>query len=129
MSRLLVYVGFVGSTTIEEEMLFCRPLETNTKAEGVLKFVDAYFHEEDMKWEKLVGVCTDGVAAMLGCRSGFIATIKQKNSDVVETHCVIHRKGLQDFTCCNEKQACHNYTNCELYQSKCCQFPIVSQAM
>ena len=32
MSHLLVYVRFVGSTKIEEEMLFCRPLETTTKA-------------------------------------------------------------------------------------------------
>ena len=94
MSQLLVYVRFVGSTTIEEEMLFCRPLETTTKAEDVLKLVDAYFHEKDMKWERLVGVCTDGAPAMRGCRSGFIVKIKQKNPDVVGTHCVIHRGAL-----------------------------------
>ena len=41
MSHLLVYVRFVGSITIEEEMLFCRPLETTTKAEDVLKLVEA----------------------------------------------------------------------------------------
>ena len=94
MSHLLVYVRFVGSTTIEEEMLFCRPLETTTKAEDGLKLVDPYFHEKDMKWERLGGVCTDGAPAMLGCRSGFIAKTKQKNPDVVGTHCVIHREAL-----------------------------------
>ena len=75
-------------------MLFCRPLETTTKAEDVLKLVDAYFEEKDMKWESLVGVCTDGAPAMLVCRSGFIAKIKQKNLEVVRTHCVIHREAL-----------------------------------
>ena len=65
ISHLLVYVHFVGSTTSEEEMLFCRLLETTTKAEDVLKLVEAYFHEKDMKWERLVGVCTDGAQAML----------------------------------------------------------------
>ena len=43
---------------------------------------------------RLVGVCTDGAPAMLECRSGFIANIKQKNPDVVGTHCVIHREAL-----------------------------------
>ena len=92
MSHLLVYVRFVGSITTEEEMLFCRLLETTTKAENVLKLVEAYFHEKDMKWERLVGVCTDGAPAMLGCWSGFIARIKQKNPDAVGIHCVIHRE-------------------------------------
>ena len=75
-------------------MLFCKPLETTTNAEDVFKLVDAYFYEKDRKWEKLVGVCTDGTPAMLGCRSGFIARLKQKNPDVVGTHCVIHQQVL-----------------------------------
>ena len=80
----------------------------------MFRVVDAYFHKNGMKWEKLVGVCTDGAPAMLGCRSGFITKVKQKNPDAVGTHCVIHREALasQDFTCCNEEKACHNYTNC-----------------
>ena len=64
ISHLLVYLRFVGSTTIEEEMLFCRPVETITKAD-VLKLIEAYFPEKDMRWERLVGVCTDGAPAML----------------------------------------------------------------
>ena len=51
-----------------------------------------------MKWEKLVGVCTDGAPAMLGCRSGFITRVKQKNPDTVGTHCVIHREALASKT-------------------------------
>ena len=97
-SQLLVYVRFVGSTTIEEKMLFCRTLEMTTKAEDVLKVVDAYFHEKDMNWMKLVDVCTDGARAMLGCRSGFVARIKQKNLDVVGTHCIIHPEALVSRT-------------------------------
>ena len=93
-SQLMVYVRFVEAATIEEEMLFCKSLETTTKAEDVFRLVDAYFHKNDMKWEKLVGVCTDGAPAMLGCRSGFITRVKQKNPDVVGTHCVIHREAL-----------------------------------
>ena len=64
----------------------------------MLKFVEAYFHEIDMKRERLVGVRIDGAPAMLGCRSGFISRIKQKNPDVVGTHCVIHREALASKT-------------------------------
>ena len=69
LSQLMVYVCFVGSATIEEEMLFCKSLETTTKAEDVFRVVDAYFYKNGIKWVKLVGVCTDGAPAMLGCRS------------------------------------------------------------
>ena len=98
LSQLMVYVRFVGSATIEEEMLFCKSLETTNKAEDVFRVVDAYFHKNDMKWEKLVGVCTDGAPAMLGGRSGFITRLKQKNPDAVGTHCVIHREVLASKT-------------------------------
>ena len=98
MSHLLVYVCFVESTTIEKKMLFCRPLEMTTKAEDVLKLVGAYFQEKNMKCKRLIGVCTNGAPAMLGCRSGFISKIKQKNPDAVGTHCVIHREALASKT-------------------------------
>ena len=35
---------------------------------------------------------------MLGCRSGFITRVKQKNPDAVGTHCVIHREALASKT-------------------------------
>lgn len=35
LSQLMVYVRFVGSTSIEEEILFCQPLETTSKAADV----------------------------------------------------------------------------------------------
>ena len=118
MSHFLVYLHFLRSTTVEEELLFCRPLKTTPKAEDVLKFVDVYFHEKDMKWKKLVGVCTDDAPVMLGCRSEFIARIKQKNPDVIVTHYAIHREALASkTTCCNEKQACRNCTNCKLIKA------------
>ena len=98
LSQLMVYVRFVRSATIEEEMLFCKSLETTTKAEDVFRVVDAYFHKNGMKWEKLVGIFTDGAPAMLGCRSGFITRVKQKNPDAVGTHYVIHREALTSKT-------------------------------
>ena len=79
-------------------MLFCRTLETTIKVEDVLKVFDAYFHEKDMNWAKLVGVSSDDAPAMLGCRSGFVARIKQKNPDIVGTHCIIYHEALASRT-------------------------------
>ena len=90
LSQLLVDVRYVGPTSIEEEMLFCRPLETTAKAENVYHVVTS-FDDKGLQWEKLVGICTDGAPTMLGSQSGFIARIKQKSPNAVGTHCVIHR--------------------------------------
>ena len=94
LSQLLVYVCYVGSTSIEEEMLFCRPLKTTTKAEDVFQVVSLFFDDKGL----LVGVCMDGAPTMLGSRSGFIARIKQKSPNAVGTHCVVHREALASKT-------------------------------
>ena len=77
MAQLLVFVRFVGSSLIEEEMLFCRPLETTTEAD-VFQVVATCFDNSGTKWEKLVGICTDGALPMLGSRSRLFARINQK---------------------------------------------------
>ena len=41
MSQLLVHIRFVGSTSIEEEILFCKPLQKTTKAKDVVEAVSS----------------------------------------------------------------------------------------
>jgi len=77
LAQLLVFVRFVGPSSIEEEMLFCRPLETTTEAD-VFQVVATCFDNSGTKWEKLVGICTDFALAMLGSRSGLFVRINQK---------------------------------------------------
>ena len=93
-SQLLVYVRFIGNGTLEEEMMLCCPLETTAKADDVLAVVSTFFEENNLSWDRLVGVCTDEAPAMLGSRSGFVTKIKQKSPSAVGTHCVIHREAL-----------------------------------
>ena len=62
-SQLLVYVRFIGKETLEEEMLFCYPLETSTKADDILAVLSNLFDENNLSWDKLVGICTDGAPA------------------------------------------------------------------
>jgi hypothetical protein len=73
------------------EFLFCKPLETTTTARCMLKVVSGFFEEHGTQWKNLCAVCTDGAPAMLGCRSGFQALIKNVAPNAIGTHCVIHR--------------------------------------
>ena len=93
LSYLFMYVSL--EKKLEEEMLFCYQLETSTKADDILAVLSNFFdNENNLSWDKLVGICTDGVPAMIGSRSRFITKVIKKNSLAVGTHCIIHRKAL-----------------------------------
>ncbi|XP_067949769.1 protein FAM200C-like [Watersipora subatra] len=94
MSQLMVFARYVHRETIEKEFLFCSPLTETTTAADVMNLVSDFFSKEHLDWGKLIGVCTDGAPAMLGCRAGFAQLVKEKNPLEVSTHCFIHRQAL-----------------------------------
>ena len=53
-----------------------------------------FFRTHDLRWEHVIGVCTDGAPAMLGCRSGFQTLVKEKSPNAIGTHCILHRQAL-----------------------------------
>ena len=65
LSQLLVYVRYVADERINEKFLFCQPLETTSKAVDVFQMLIDFFDKTESSWSKLVGVCTDGAAAMI----------------------------------------------------------------
>ena len=67
VSQLMVFVHYAVGTSVKEELLFC----TSTKASDALEKVDHFFNENEISWNNLCGVCTDGAPAMLGSKSGF----------------------------------------------------------
>jgi len=95
-----VYVRFVGYSLSEEEMLACRLLETNTKTKDVFKVVTMFFDKNGMKRERLVGVSTDGVPALLGTLSEFIARIQRS---WISLRYPPRGYVLQDTISCNER--------------------------
>ncbi|XP_067937094.1 protein FAM200C-like [Watersipora subatra] len=54
------------------------PLTETTTAADVMNLVFDFFSKEHLDWGKLIGVCTDGAPAMLGCRAGFANCWKKK---------------------------------------------------
>ena len=49
MSQSLVYIRFIGSTSIEEKMLFCKPLQKTTKTKNAFEDVFSYFENNLIK--------------------------------------------------------------------------------
>ena len=91
-SQLLVYIRYVADERINEEFLFCQPLETKLKAANVFQVLIDFFDQIELSWSKLVGVCTDGAPAMVGANSELFSLVKQKNREIQETHCMIHKR-------------------------------------
>ena len=46
LSQLMVFVRYIRNKTIEEDFLFCRPLETTTNASDVLKLVEDFYRRK-----------------------------------------------------------------------------------
>ena len=69
-------------------------MEATTKADDVIAFISSFFEEAKFPRNKFVGVCNDGAPAMLGSRSGFITQVKQRNPEVIGTHCMIKLEPL-----------------------------------
>ncbi|XP_045123136.1 protein ZBED8-like [Portunus trituberculatus] len=88
IAQLLAFCRYITDKGIEEEFIFCWPLEITTKAVDVMAVVADFFEESGLDWNKPEG---DGGPNMLGSRSGFITLVKQKQPDLKGTHCMIHR--------------------------------------
>ena len=121
LAKLCVYVRYIHERHLEDEFLFCSPLTTRTTAKEILYFVNKFFDKHNLKWKHVIGVCTDGAPAMLGCRSGFQTLVKEKSPVVAGTHCTIHRQALMAKTLPDQlKNVLDNVF--KLHQSKCTQF-------
>lgn len=94
MAQLLVFIRFDYQSEVKEEFLFCKPLESNTKAEDIFNVINEYIIKARISWSKCVGLCTDGAKAMSGHLSGLGARIKKVAPECQSTHCVIHREAL-----------------------------------
>lgn len=93
-AQLLFYCRFIEGKQFFEEILFSKSLETTTKAFDVFSALHNFLAANDLPWEKVIGICTDGAQAMTGCRSGFIELAKKKNPKIIGSHCIIHRQAL-----------------------------------
>ncbi|XP_072390800.1 protein FAM200C-like [Diabrotica undecimpunctata] len=97
-AQLLFYCRFIDRKRFLEEILFSTSLETTTKAIDIFSALEDFLVINELPWEKVIGICTDGAQAMTGCRSGFMELAKKKNPGIIGSHCIIHRQALASQT-------------------------------
>ncbi|XP_069059689.1 protein FAM200A-like [Pleurodeles waltl] len=93
-THLICYVRFVNEKKIVEDLLFCKEMKGGTTGQDLFAVVDDFMVQNQIDWERCVGVCTDGGRSMAGCYQGFQARIRSKAPNAVWTHCIIHREAL-----------------------------------
>ncbi|KAL4132712.1 hypothetical protein QTP88_009821 [Uroleucon formosanum] len=91
---LLSYVRFIKNEKICQELLFARHLETNTKGETIFNTLENFCDEKQIPLKNIMSIATDSAPAMTGRHKGFIAYLKNKVSNVLGVHCIIHRQYL-----------------------------------
>ena len=93
-AQLLANVRFVDGASIRENFLFCKAMPEKTTGEEIFRVTSEYLNQGGLQWDSCVGVCTDGAAAMVGRIKGFVSRVRERNPDVVVTHCFLHREAL-----------------------------------
>lgn len=93
-AQLLANVRFVDGDAIRENFFFCKALPEKATGEEIFRVTSEYLEQGGLKWENCTSVCTDGAAAMVGHTKGFVSRVKERNPDVIVTHCFLHREAL-----------------------------------
>uniref|UniRef100_A0A9J8CA12 HAT C-terminal dimerisation domain-containing protein n=1 Tax=Cyprinus carpio carpio TaxID=630221 RepID=A0A9J8CA12_CYPCA len=93
-TQLLVFVRYIFEGKLNEEMLFCLPLEGMCTGEDIFNKLDCNLKEEGLSWSECLSVCTDGAGAMLRKKKCLKTRVLQVAPHVIFTHCIIHREAL-----------------------------------
>ena len=76
----------------------CESLETTTKAVDVLEKMDHFFQQNNISWNHVRSLCTDGAPSMLGAKSCFTTLVKKRAPHNISNHCALHRHALASKT-------------------------------
>ena len=95
---LLVYCRYVNAGELKEEFLTSESLETTTKAVDVLEKMDHFFQQNNISWNHVVSLCTDGAPSMLDAKSGFTTLVKKRAPHIISDHCSLHRHAVASKT-------------------------------
>ena len=95
LAQLLVFVRYIASGKLEEDLLKCALLLGTCPGEDVFSAVDTRLKNDGLSWEQCISICTNGAGAMAGKHKGFLARVLQVAPLINFTHCIIHRENLE----------------------------------
>uniref|UniRef100_K7FW21 DUF4371 domain-containing protein n=1 Tax=Pelodiscus sinensis TaxID=13735 RepID=K7FW21_PELSI len=92
---LLVFIRYYFNSSIEEDLLLCEFLQTNTTGENIFNCINNFMKTHQISWEKCIDVRSDGAKAMVGTVAGAVTRIKKKVApNCTRNHCILHRHAL-----------------------------------
>ena len=89
---LLVYVRFIYSVDVREEMLFINP-ET-TGGGDIFNYTMQYFNNKGIPLTNLIYIALNGAKAKTGKVKGFVSRMKAVAPHISSVHCIVHRQHL-----------------------------------
>ncbi len=93
-AQLLAFVRFENEGEIMENYFYCKELPEITKGHDVFNILSSYLEFYGLSRNRCVGICTDGAPSVIGSVQGFVSRVKEKNPEVIPTHCFLHREVL-----------------------------------
>ena len=90
----MAYVRYIRNGVSKEEMLFSKPLETDTRGESIFAVVKQFCEQKIIPLGNIIACATDGAPSMIVRHRGFIAHLKRVLPNIFTIHCVIHRQHL-----------------------------------
>lgn len=92
---LIGFVRFPNDGKIIEELFCYCALPERTTSEQIFAAINQKMLDYDLNWKCVVGLCTDGAAAMTGSKSGLAKRVADHaHDDFISLHCVLHREAL-----------------------------------
>ncbi len=92
-AQLLAFVRFENGE-IMENYFCCKELPETTKGHDVFIILSSYLESCGLSWNICIEICTDGAPSVTGSVQGFVLHVKEKNPEVITTHCFLHREVL-----------------------------------
>ena len=96
-AQLLVFIRLVFEDfTSKEELLGMISLKERTRGVDIFNGFNSLLNDKKVPLFKLVSITTDGAAAMIGRKNGFIALCRNDDEfpDFLSYHCIIHQQVL-----------------------------------
>ncbi|GFT55756.1 protein FAM200A [Nephila pilipes] len=72
--QLIAIIRFVDEDFIKEHYLFCKEVPERTTGEEIFRVTDDFFKIRNIQWSNCIAVCTNGAAAMTGCKKGYMSS-------------------------------------------------------
>ncbi|XP_023812089.1 general transcription factor II-I repeat domain-containing protein 2B-like [Oryzias latipes] len=98
-AQLLIFLrGITAEFQITEELAAMRSMKGTTTGQDLFREVNACLDMLELKWDKLVGVTTDGCPNLTGKNVGLLKRMQDKMTEIVQKltflHCIIHQEVL-----------------------------------